>query len=96
MPEHRHGMNDRPDMRAPGRGRDRSESWLFHMPGRWEFVFDTEGERLHSDGEAILRPLGLSAAEASVLVAFPESLTERGAAAAGATAVPGSPGWSRD
>jgi cytochrome c peroxidase len=37
-------------------------------------------ERLHSDGEAILRPLGLSRAEAADLVAFLESLTERGAA----------------
>lgn len=37
-------------------------------------------ERLHSDGEAILRPLGLSPREASDLVAFLESLTERGAA----------------
>lgn len=46
MPEHRHGMNYRPDMREVGRGRYRSEGWLFHMPGRWEFVFDAAGERL--------------------------------------------------
>jgi hypothetical protein len=96
MPEHRHGMNDRPDMRALGRGRHRSGGWLFHMPGRSEFAFEATGERLHSDGEAILRPLGLSAAEASDLVAFPESLAERGAAAAGATAGPGFRGLSRD
>ena len=25
---------------APLAGRYRSEGWLFHMPGRWEFVFD--------------------------------------------------------
>ena len=32
-------------------------------------------ERLHADGEAILRPLGLSAAEVSDLVAFLETLS---------------------
>lgn len=46
MPEHRHGMNYRPDMREAGAGRYRSEGWLFHMPGRWEFVFEAAGERL--------------------------------------------------
>ncbi|MDW8469490.1 MAG: hypothetical protein RML56_11435 [Burkholderiales bacterium] len=46
MPEHRHGMNYRPEMRALGAGRYRSEGWLFHMPGSWEFVFQAAGERL--------------------------------------------------
>lgn len=46
MPEHRHGMNYRPTVRALGDGRFRSEGWLFHMPGRWEFVFDVGGERM--------------------------------------------------
>jgi hypothetical protein len=46
MPEHRHGMNYRPDLKPLGPGRYRSEGWLFHMPGRWEFVFDLDGERL--------------------------------------------------
>jgi len=46
MPEHRHGMNYRPDMRELDRGRYRSDGWLFHMPGRWEFVFEAAGERL--------------------------------------------------
>ena len=46
MPEHRHGMNYRPDMVAQGKGRFRSDGWLFHMPGLWEFVFDLGGERL--------------------------------------------------
>ena len=47
MPEHRHGMNYRPSvapLAAPGAYR--SEGWLFHMPGRWEFVFEVGGERL--------------------------------------------------
>jgi cytochrome c peroxidase len=37
-------------------------------------------DRLHSDGEAILKPLRLSAAESADLVAFLESLTERASA----------------
>jgi hypothetical protein len=45
MPEHRHGMNYAPSVRALGGGRYRSEGWLFHMPGRWEFVFEVGGER---------------------------------------------------
>jgi hypothetical protein len=46
MPEHRHGMNYRPSLKALGAGRYRSEGWLFHMPGHWEFVFDFGAERL--------------------------------------------------
>jgi hypothetical protein len=46
MPEHKHGMNYRPSVRAEGPGRFRSEGWLFHMPGRWEFVFEAGTERL--------------------------------------------------
>jgi len=46
MPEHRHGMNYRPSLKVTAGGRYRSEGWLFHMPGRWEFIFDLGGERL--------------------------------------------------
>jgi hypothetical protein len=46
MPEHKHGMNYQPTVTVLGPGRYRSEGWLFHMPGRWEFVFDLGGERL--------------------------------------------------
>ena len=45
MPEHRHGMNYRPSI-APAAEGYRSEGWLFHMPGRWEFIFEAGGERL--------------------------------------------------
>ena len=45
MPEHRHGMNYRPSI-VPAAGGYRSEGWLFHMPGRWEFVFEMGGERV--------------------------------------------------
>ena len=46
MPEHRHGMNYQPGLKPMGGGRYRSEGWLFHMPGRWEFVFELGAERL--------------------------------------------------
>jgi len=46
MPEHRHGMNYRVKVVTLANGRYRSEGWLFHMPGRWEFVFDLGAERL--------------------------------------------------
>ena len=46
MPEHRHGMNYRTKIVRLGTGRLHSEGWLFHMPGRWEFVFDLGPERL--------------------------------------------------
>ena len=46
MPEHRHGMNYRVKVVTLADGRYRSEGWLFHMPGRWEFVFDLGAERL--------------------------------------------------
>lgn len=45
MPEHRHGMNYRPSIRAAGEGRFLTEGWVFHMPGRWEFSFEAGGER---------------------------------------------------
>jgi hypothetical protein len=43
MPDHRHGMNYRPSIRALGGGRYRAEGLLFHMPGRWEFLFELRG-----------------------------------------------------
>ena len=46
MPEHRHGMNYQPSVKQMDAGRYRSEGWLFHMPGRWEFLFDVGAERL--------------------------------------------------
>jgi hypothetical protein len=46
MPEHKHGMNYKPVVKPLGNGRFRAEGWLFHMPGRWEFLFDVGGERI--------------------------------------------------
>ena len=47
MPAHRHGMNYRPTVVARGDGRFRAEGLLFHMPGRWEFIFDLDGSGMH-------------------------------------------------
>lgn len=53
MPEHRHGMNYRPRVSASGEGRYLAEGFLFHMPGRWQLVFDVDRdgqtERLATD-----------------------------------------------
>jgi len=43
MPEHRHGMNYRPGVKALGGGLYRAEGLMFHMPGRWELVFELRG-----------------------------------------------------
>ena len=40
MPEHRHGMNYRAAVVEEGAGRYRADGLLFHMPGRWEFIFE--------------------------------------------------------
>jgi len=40
MPEHRHGMNYRAKVTATGAGRYRAEGLMFHMPGRWEYIFE--------------------------------------------------------
>lgn len=42
MPEHRHGMNYRPSVKALGDGRWRVEGLMFHMPGRWELQLDVQ------------------------------------------------------
>ena len=40
MPAHRHGMNYRATIRALGGDRYAADGLMFHMPGRWRFVFD--------------------------------------------------------
>jgi hypothetical protein len=40
MPEHRHGMNYVPTVKALGPGRWHAEGLMFHMPGRWELAFE--------------------------------------------------------
>ena len=55
MPEHRHGMNYRPRVFAEDDGLYVAEGLLFHMPGRWQLLFDVERggrtERLATDIE---------------------------------------------
>lgn len=40
MPLHRHGMNYRPTVQALGGDRYAVEGLMFHMPGRWRFIFE--------------------------------------------------------
>ena len=54
MPEHRHGMNYKASVKPQAEpGRYRAEGLMFHMPGRWEFLFDVRDakgiERLKQD-----------------------------------------------
>lgn len=43
MPAHGHGMNYRVDVAARGGGRFEAKGFMFHMPGRWELVFEVRG-----------------------------------------------------
>jgi hypothetical protein len=47
MPEHRHGMNYKASVKPAGAGRYIAEGLMFHMPGRWELIFE-----LSADGQA--------------------------------------------
>jgi hypothetical protein len=53
MPEHRHGMNYAPVLRAEGAHGWIADGMLFHMPGRWQLAFDVRlagrTERLAAD-----------------------------------------------
>ena len=42
MPAHKHGMNYRAVVKPAGAQRYRAEGLLFHMPGRWRFLFEVE------------------------------------------------------
>ena len=42
MPAHRHGMNYRAAVKPLGAGRFSAEGLMFHMPGRWRFIFDID------------------------------------------------------
>ena len=37
-------MNYRTTVKAAGPGRYLAEGFLFHMPGRWEFIFEVRAE----------------------------------------------------
>lgn len=40
MPAHRHGMNYAAKVSALGGDRHRADGLMFHMPGRWRFIFE--------------------------------------------------------
>ena len=42
MPEHRHGMNYETVVKPVERGRYQAEGLMFHMPGRWELLFEVQ------------------------------------------------------
>jgi len=44
MPEHRHGMNYKPTLKALGDGRWQVDGLLWHMAGRWELRWDVQSE----------------------------------------------------
>jgi cytochrome c peroxidase len=54
MPEHRHGMNYAPSMTSLGPGRWRAGGLMFHMPGRWELVFEIRAAGLTDRATAAL------------------------------------------
>lgn len=43
MPEHNHGMNYRAVVKPAGAGRYDAAGLMFHMPGRWDFIFEVRG-----------------------------------------------------
>lgn len=44
MPEHNHGMNYKAVVKAGEGGRYRADGMMFHMPGRWDFIFEVRGD----------------------------------------------------
>jgi YtkA-like protein len=43
MPEHNHGMNYKAVVKTGKDGRYLADGMLFHMPGRWDFIFEVRG-----------------------------------------------------
>lgn len=43
MPEHNHGMNYTAVVKPGKGGRYLAEGMLFHMPGRWDLIFEVRG-----------------------------------------------------
>ena len=43
MPEHNHGMNYKAVVKAGEGGRYLAEGMMFHMPGKWDFIFEVRG-----------------------------------------------------
>ena len=43
MPEHNHGMNYKAVVKPSANGRYEASGLMFHMPGKWDFIFDVRG-----------------------------------------------------
>jgi len=43
MPEHNHGMNYKAVVKPAGGGRYEASGLMFHMPGKWDFIFEVRG-----------------------------------------------------
>ncbi len=43
MPEHNHGMNYKAVVKPAGSGRYEVSGLMFHMPGKWDFIFEVRG-----------------------------------------------------
>jgi hypothetical protein len=57
MPEHRHGMNYAPSLKALGDGRWRAEGLLWHMSGRWELRLEVGlGDAAHVLRQSVMLP----------------------------------------
>jgi hypothetical protein len=56
MPEHGHGMNYTAAVKSLGSGRFEADGLMFHMPGRWELMFDV---RSGDTAEAVIHNISL-------------------------------------
>jgi hypothetical protein len=43
MPDHNHGMNYKAAVKPAGAGRYDAAGMMFHMPGKWDFIFEVRG-----------------------------------------------------
>jgi len=43
MPDHNHGMNYKVVVKPAGGGRYEAAGMMFHMPGKWDFIFEVRG-----------------------------------------------------
>jgi hypothetical protein len=43
MPDHNHGMNYKAVVKPAGAGRFEAAGMMFHMPGKWDFIFEVRG-----------------------------------------------------
>jgi hypothetical protein len=43
MPDHNHGMNYKSVVKPTGAGRYDAAGMMFHMTGKWDFIFEVRG-----------------------------------------------------